>query len=117
MNKIVGSILLEPIGSVPPKVNSGDEINYQRSRIGQSLSITAYVQSFPVPAYLWVAHWIFQDTVNVAFLYKSQIIGIKKNSYELLYGNDISYFKKTIRWLASKYWKKKWEPQILKGVL
>lgn len=50
------SILLEPVGSVAPKVNSGDEMNYQRSRIGKSLSITAYVQSFPVPSYLWVTH-------------------------------------------------------------
>lgn len=46
------NIYLEPVGSVSPKVNAGDEMRFIRMRLGHSLSITANVQAYPVPAYL-----------------------------------------------------------------
>ncbi|XP_043064025.1 Down syndrome cell adhesion molecule-like protein Dscam2 isoform X29 [Drosophila ficusphila] len=46
-------VITEPVGSVAPKVDIKDEINYARAALGESLSIVCPAQSYPVPAFRW----------------------------------------------------------------
>lgn len=46
---------LEPVGSVAPKLNSR-EMKIENVYMGQSFTIIANVQGYPVPAYLWVIY-------------------------------------------------------------
>ncbi|KAM8712137.1 hypothetical protein ACLKA7_012632 [Drosophila subpalustris] len=45
---------LEPVGSVAPKVDIKDEINYARAALNQSLAIVCPAQSYPVPSFRYV---------------------------------------------------------------
>lgn len=42
---------IEPVGSVAPKVDIKDEINYARVALNHSLAIVCPAQSDPVPAF------------------------------------------------------------------
>lgn len=44
--------LLEPVGSVAPKVNQADELSSARVKMNESLSIATNVQGYPVPSFL-----------------------------------------------------------------
>ncbi|XP_070851133.1 cell adhesion molecule Dscam1 isoform X16 [Drosophila suzukii] len=46
-------VITEPVGSVAPKVDIKDEINYARVALDHSLAIVCPAQSYPVPAFRW----------------------------------------------------------------
>ncbi|XP_039227493.1 Down syndrome cell adhesion molecule-like protein Dscam2 isoform X28 [Drosophila yakuba] len=46
-------VITEPVGSVAPKVDIKDEINYARVGRDHSLAIVCPAQSYPVPAFRW----------------------------------------------------------------
>nr|NP_001036504.1 down syndrome cell adhesion molecule 1, isoform AV [Drosophila melanogaster]ABI31055.1 down syndrome cell adhesion molecule 1, isoform AV [Drosophila melanogaster] len=46
-------VITEPVGSVAPKVDIKDEINYARVGQDRSLAIVCPAQSYPVPAFRW----------------------------------------------------------------
>ncbi|XP_032292769.1 cell adhesion molecule Dscam1 isoform X12 [Drosophila virilis] len=46
-------VITEPVGSVAPKVDIKDEINYARAALNQSLAIVCPAQSYPVPTFRW----------------------------------------------------------------
>lgn len=43
--------ILEPIGSVPPKVSIDDEFKNARVHLGESLSLKCPGQAYPIPVY------------------------------------------------------------------
>lgn len=43
--------ILEPIGSVAPRVNIESELNIARANFGESFSLKCPAQSYPIPAY------------------------------------------------------------------
>lgn len=45
------SQIKEPVGSVPPKINTGENIQVLRGDSGQSLNILCLAQSFPTPIF------------------------------------------------------------------
>lgn len=44
-------IIVEPVGSVPPKISVGERRKDAEARVETSLSIFCPAQSYPVPAY------------------------------------------------------------------
>ncbi|XP_067628011.1 cell adhesion molecule Dscam1 isoform X11 [Eurosta solidaginis] len=46
-------VITEPVGSVAPKVDIKDEINYARAELGRSFALICPAQSYPVPIYRW----------------------------------------------------------------
>ncbi|XP_030242125.1 Down syndrome cell adhesion molecule-like protein Dscam2 isoform X24 [Drosophila navojoa] len=46
-------VITEPVGSVAPKVDIKDEINYARAALNHSLAIVCPAQSYPVPMFRW----------------------------------------------------------------
>lgn len=44
---------LEPIGSVSPKVNTGDELNTLRRELSKPVSLLCPAQAYPTPVYRW----------------------------------------------------------------
>nr|XP_036670164.1 Down syndrome cell adhesion molecule-like protein Dscam2 isoform X24 [Drosophila suzukii] len=46
-------VITEPVGSVAPKVDIKDEINYARVALDHSLAIVCPAQSYPVPVFRW----------------------------------------------------------------
>lgn len=48
------SIEIEPVGSVAPKVNSR-EMKIDYVHMGNSFTIIANIQGYPVPQYMWVS--------------------------------------------------------------
>lgn len=43
--------ITEPVGSVAPKVDIKDEINYARAEVAHSFALICPAQSYPVPIY------------------------------------------------------------------
>lgn len=43
--------ILEPVGSVAPKVSVADELRNARTHFGRTLSIGCPAQAYPVPAF------------------------------------------------------------------
>lgn len=46
-----GSLLAEPVGSVSPKINTGDDYNHIKGKSAQDLSLLCPAQAYPQPFY------------------------------------------------------------------
>lgn len=49
---------VEPVGSVSPKINVGDEYKILRVKMSNSVNILCPAQSYPVPFYRWVIYFV-----------------------------------------------------------
>jgi hypothetical protein len=44
-------VALEPVGSVSPKISTGDDLKNVKVRLNESISLMCPAQAFPIPVY------------------------------------------------------------------
>lgn len=54
-----GNIFLEPIGSVAPKVNSGDDLKAVKAELNKSITLLCPAQAYPMPVFRLVRDGLF----------------------------------------------------------
>ena len=84
--KIILEFILEPIGSVSPKINIADRLSVTMGRSDENLSLICPAQAYPTPVFRWVSSlkvlFRFQSTVfNLFFQNQSFIFNFNFNLF------------------------------------